>query len=203
LYAAKVAAYARDDNKLDVRLQNENTDHALYIDTSKPGVATFEGPQYEKRIDKKWLDGASIDTSYRVETFRSYSKLPGDPDQQLRCYFVYKCDFVNPRPSASESDLAVISDKRFLEKATQNTKDIYGEIIKIAVERSGPVIQMFEIDGKRERRLVIAYKARTSAGFFSSLSDLYHYYGLTSSRKVCTLLQLTWLCNCNQMLMLS
>ena len=159
MYAAKVAAYARDDKKLEIRLQNENTDRALYIDTSKPGVATFEGPQYEKKIDKKWLDGIAPDTSYRVETFRSYSKLPGDPDQQLRCYFVYKSDFVNPSPGAGETDLAVISDKRFLEKATQNTKDIYGEVIKVAVERSGPVIQMFEIDGKRERRLVIAYKS--------------------------------------------
>jgi hypothetical protein len=47
----------------------------------------------------------------------------------------------------------------------------------------GPVIKMFEIEGTRERRLVIGYRQLTSTSFFSSLSDLYHFYGLTSSRK--------------------
>ena len=47
----------------------------------------------------------------------------------------------------------------------------------------GPVIEMFEIEGSRERRLVIGYRQLTSTSFFSSLSDLYHFYGLTSSRK--------------------
>jgi hypothetical protein len=36
----------------------------------------------------------------RVETFRSPSALPGDDGQQLRCYFVYKCQFANPNPNA-------------------------------------------------------------------------------------------------------
>src|SRR5437667_7017345 len=42
---------------------------------------------------------------------------------------------------------------------------------------------MFELEGTRERRLVIGYRQLTSTSFFSSLSDLYHFYGLTSSRK--------------------
>jgi glutamate dehydrogenase len=48
---------------------------------------------------------------------------------------------------------------------------------------SGPVIEMFEIEGSREHRLVVGYRQLTSTSFFSSLSDLYHFYGLTSSRK--------------------
>lgn len=42
---------------------------------------------------------------------------------------------------------------------------------------------MFELEGSRERRLVIGYRQLTATSFFSSLSDLYHFYGLTSSRK--------------------
>src|SRR5579859_5273054 len=47
----------------------------------------------------------------------------------------------------------------------------------------GPVIEMLELEGTRERRLVIGYRQLTSTNFFSALSDLYHFYGLTSSRK--------------------
>jgi glutamate dehydrogenase len=47
----------------------------------------------------------------------------------------------------------------------------------------GPVIEMFEVEESTERRLVIGYRQLTSTSFFSSLSDLYHFYGLTSSRK--------------------
>jgi hypothetical protein len=42
---------------------------------------------------------------------------------------------------------------------------------------------MFEVEGTRERRLVVGYRQLTSRSFFSALSDLYHFYGLTSSRK--------------------
>src|ERR1700721_3854430 len=42
---------------------------------------------------------------------------------------------------------------------------------------------MLEMEGTRERRLVIGYRQLTSTNLFSALSDLYHFYGLTSSRK--------------------
>ncbi|GCB17898.1 NAD-specific glutamate dehydrogenase [Aspergillus awamori] len=165
LYAAKVAAYARDDKKLEIRLDKEAEDHAVYIDTSKPGIATVEGP------------------GYRVETFRSPTPIPGDDGQQLRCYFVYKCQFANPTPDPNETNIDIIGEKRFLQKATPNTKAIYQEIISNAVSRSGPVIELFEIEKSREKRLVIAYRQGSAMGLFSALSDLYHYYRLTSSRK--------------------
>lgn len=80
-------------------------------------------------------------------------------------------------------DLEVISDKKFLEKATKNTKEIYANIIAVAVDRSGPVFEIYDVEGTRDKRLVVAYEMGTASGFHSSLSDLYHYYGLTSSRK--------------------
>jgi len=183
LYAGKVAAYARDDKRLEIRLDKEETDHAVYIDTSKPGVTSDYGPQYEHRIDEKYLNNSMGANSYRVETFRSTSKLPGDTDQQLRCYFVYQAHFANPNPGPNETKLEVVGESRFLSKATQNTMEIYQEILNNAVGRSGPVIEMFDIEGTREKRLVLAYKQGSAMGLFSALSDLYHYYGLTSSRK--------------------
>lgn len=183
LYAAKIAAYARDDKVLQIRLDKEAADHAVYIDTSKPGISEMNGPRYEQRIDEKYIDGSTHDSSYRVETFRSSSSLPNEEDAQLRCYFVYKCHFNNPKPGPNARDIEKIGEKRFLQKATKNTKAIYQEIIDACVNRTGPVIEMFDIQGSREKRLVIAYRQGSAMGIFSALSDLYHYYGVTSSRK--------------------
>ncbi|KAL8675294.1 MAG: hypothetical protein Q9168_000323 [Polycauliona sp. 1 TL-2023] len=183
LYAGKIAAFARDDGRLEIRLDKEAADHAVYIDTSKPGISVADGPRYEQRIDEKYINGSVGDSSYRVESFRSASHLPGEKAQQLRCYFVYKCDFANPNPGLEETNLDIIGDKRFLQKATQNTKDIYQQVMNHAVTRTGPVIETFEIEGSREKRLVIAYRQGSAMGLFSALSDLYHYYGATSSRK--------------------
>ncbi|KIW63011.1 hypothetical protein PV04_09893 [Phialophora macrospora] len=183
LYAAKLAAYARDDKKLEIRLAKEASDHAVYIDTSTPGVSVIDGPRYEQRIDEKYIDGSTPARSYRVESFRSNNALPDNPDQSLRCYFIYQCQFNNPDAGPNETDIEVIGEKRFLQKATQKTKEIYQEIITYAVSRTGPVIEMFDMEGTREKRLVIAYRQGSAMGVFSALSDLYHYYGVTSSRK--------------------
>ncbi|KIW14890.1 hypothetical protein PV08_07675 [Exophiala spinifera] len=183
LYAAKLAAYARDDKKLEIQLAKEAADHAVYIDTSKPGISMIKGPRYEQRIDEKYIDGSTPARSYRVESFRSNNALPENPEQSLRCYFVYQCQFNNPNPSPDETDLEQIGEKRFLQKATKNTKEVYQEIITYAVQRTGPVIEMFDIQGTREKRVVIAYRQGSAMGVYSALSDLYHYYGVTSSRK--------------------
>lgn len=183
LYAAKVAAYARDDRRLEIRLDKEATDHAVYIDTSAPGVSVVDGPRYEQRIDEKYLNGSTPKLAYRVETFRSQSLLPGESEQKLRCYFVYQCEFEDANPGPNETNIEKVGEKRFLKKATANTKEIYTELLEKAVQRTGPVIDYFDIEGVSEKRLVIAYKQGSALGLFSALSDLYHYYGLTSSRK--------------------
>ena len=144
----------------------------MYIDTSRPGLSTEHGPRYEQRIDEKYLNNSKGSSSYRVETFRSSSKLPGDTEQQLRCYFVYQADFANPNPQPNETRLDILGEKRFLQKATKNTKEIYQEILSAAVSRTGPVIETFDIEGTREKRLVIAYKQGSALGFFNALSDL-------------------------------
>lgn len=184
LYAAKIAAFAREDKRQEIRLDMEASDHAIYIDTSEPGVTNMLGPKYEHRLESKYLD-ASTNKVFRVETFRSPTNLAGTGSSKttMRCYFVYQCQFVDPNPSPNETRLEIISDQLFLAKATKNTKQIYKDIIELAVSRTGPVIEVFDIEGSKEVRLVVAFRRRTAAGMFSALSDLYHYYGVTSSRK--------------------
>ncbi|KAH8894893.1 NAD-dependent glutamate dehydrogenase [Thozetella sp. PMI_491] len=186
LYAAKVAANSRMDRREEIRLDMEASDHAIYIDTSEPGKAGIGGPRYENRLETKYLDITDTSKRFRVETFRSPGVL-GDSQagakSSLRCYFVYQCQFVDPHADPNETRLEVISDRMFLAKATKNTKAIYQDIIELAVSRTGPVIEVYDIEDSREKRLVVAFRSRTARGMFSALSDLYHYYGVTSSRK--------------------
>lgn len=110
---------------------------------------------------------------------------------QLRCYFVTKCQFVNPNPSPEqETDIKQVADQNFLKKATDYTLKIYEEVMRNVLQRTGPVIEMYEVQGSRERRLIIGYRQRSTQGFFAAMSDLYHYYNLYSTRKYvgkCTL----------------
>jgi glutamate dehydrogenase len=185
LYAAKVAAFSREDKREEIRLDMEASDHAIYIDTSEPGLSAMGGPRYESRLEAKYLDHADNSQRFRVETFRSPGVLGQSKDSKatLRCYFVYQCLFVDSKPDPNETRLEIISDRMFLAKATKNTKQIYQDIIELAVSRTGPVIEVFDIDGSQEKRLVVAFRSRTARGMFSALSDLYHSYGVTSSRK--------------------
>ena len=183
LYAAKVAAYARADKQLEIRLDKEATDHAVYIDTSIPGVSGTGSSRFEARLEEKYLDGSRGLNSYRVETFRSPSKLPGGEQQSLRCYFVYQTSFKNKTPVQGETSIDVLGDERFLLKASKNTKDIYQRVMDAVVSRTGPVIDMYDVEGTREKRLIVGFKQGSALGLFTALSDLYHYYGLTSSRK--------------------
>jgi glutamate dehydrogenase len=180
LYAAKIAAFSREDKQQEIRLDMEAADHAIYIDTSEPGVSQFDGPRYERRLESKYLDAsASGNNVYRVETFRSPTNLSGTVKAKttLRCYFVYQCQFVEPNADPKETRLEVIGDQMFLAKATNNTKQIYQEIIETAVNRNGPVIEYFDIENSKEVRLVVAFRRKTATGMFTALSDLYHYYG--------------------------
>lgn len=144
LYAAKVAASAREDKREEIRLDMEGADHAIYIDTSEPGISNTGGPRYEQRLEAKYLDGAIAEKRFRVETFRSPGKLSNSKSSKatIRCYFVYQCQFVEPNPDPNETRLHVISDRMFLAKATRNTMSIYQEVLELAVARTGPVIEV-------------------------------------------------------------
>ncbi|KAI8873321.1 NAD-dependent glutamate dehydrogenase [Ramicandelaber brevisporus] len=184
LYGAQVTAYTKNENVLDINLSKETESGAVYIHTSAPGVSQIHGPQFERKIDTKYLDVSSPANAYRLETYRSRGTVSKKSQTQLRCYFVSKCEFVNPNPTEAEKlDVQQVADKAFLAKASPNTLQVYERVMRNVLSREGPVIEMVELEGTRERRLIVGYKQGSTQGFLSAMSDLYHFYDLYSSRK--------------------
>ncbi|KAI9338539.1 Glutamate/Leucine/Phenylalanine/Valine dehydrogenase-domain-containing protein [Obelidium mucronatum] len=184
LYGAKIFAYIKNKSALDINLDREHTDGAVYIHTSTPGVSVQDGPQFERRIDENYLDITTKATAFRLESYRSQGTVSSSISTQLRTYFVRKCQFVNTNPTGVDvTDIRQISDKSFLEKATDNTLEIYLSIIKQVLVRTGPVLELFDVPNSREKRLIIGYKHKTTQNFLSAMSDLYHFYELYSTRK--------------------
>jgi glutamate dehydrogenase len=191
LFGAKIMAYTRKDpTKLVIDLEriDEKGNGATFIHTSRPGLTSTEGPgaTCEARIDALFLDKSTPECAYRLETFRSTGSISVTASQQLRCYFITKCNFPAKPPALKEgepTDIRTVSDSSFLDRATKNTLDVYQQVMWNVEERYGPVIEVFEVEGTRERRLVIGYKMGGTSNYFSALSNLYHFYSLYSSRK--------------------
>ncbi|GAA6031389.1 hypothetical protein JCM8097_005637 [Rhodosporidiobolus ruineniae] len=202
LYGAKVQAHASHQDYLEIKLEKESENSAVYIFTSPPGVSLSNGPQYERRIDEKYIDPSQGPKAWRLESYRAAPAADGASTgevdanglpvesvaAQLRSYFVSQCDFVETKLSkeeVSKSGVSIreISDKTFLDKATDNTLEIYQELMDEALRRMGPVVAAYDVERSRERRIVIAYKQGGTRNYFSALSDLYHSYGFYSTRK--------------------
>ncbi|TEB24207.1 glutamate dehydrogenase [Coprinellus micaceus] len=190
LFGAKILAFTKHDPSslvIDLERIDEKGQGATFIHTSVPGLTTTEGPGAicETRIDELFIDKSTPENAYRLETFRSTGSISAASSQQLRCYFVGKCQFP-PTPAGGwpkKADIQSVGDKTFLERATQNTLDVYQKIMHNVEERHGPVIEVFEVEGSRERRVVIGYRQGGTNKFFSALSNLYHFYSLYSARK--------------------
>ncbi|KAG0704865.1 NADH-dependent glutamate dehydrogenase [Suillus ampliporus] len=191
LFGAKILAYTKHDlNKLVIDLEkvDEKGNGATFIHTSSPGMTSTEGPgaTCESRIDSLYLDNSTPSECYRLETFRSTGSISA-ASKQLRCYFITKCNFLSPPPPPTRTDgrtdIRTVSDSAFLERATPHTLRVYQKIMWQVESRYGPVMEVFEVEGTRERRLVIGYKMGGTSRFFSALSHLYHFYQLYSARK--------------------
>ncbi|KAL1664697.1 Glutamate/Leucine/Phenylalanine/Valine dehydrogenase-domain-containing protein [Schizophyllum commune] len=191
LFGAKVLAYTKHDPRalvIDLERIDDAGKGATFIHTSKPGTTSTEGPGSvcEARIDEIFLDKSTPENAYRLETFRSAGAISATASQQLRCYFVTRCEFPNtPAKKNADglTDIRSVSNKSFLEKATDNTLEIYQQVMRNVETRYGPVIEVFKVEGSREHRLVIGYKMGGTRSYFSALSHLYHFYSLYSTRK--------------------
>ncbi|KAI9485710.1 MAG: Glutamate/Leucine/Phenylalanine/Valine dehydrogenase-domain-containing protein [Benjaminiella poitrasii] len=185
LYGAKILAYTKNENGLDINLVKESDDSSVYIHSSPPGISLVNGNQCEKLIDEKYLDTSAITSdAYRVESYRSQSTTSTGTVSHLRSYFVTKCQFNSPNPTPEQAkDINEVADQNFLKKATEHTRNTYEDVMRSVLQRTGPVIEMYDVEGTREHRLIIGYRQRSTQGFFSAMSDLYHYYDLYSSRK--------------------
>ena len=140
------------------------------------------------RIDELFLDKSTPELSYRLETYRSGGSVSATASQQLRCYFISRCTFPTPPPESikdakGRTDIRKVSDPVFLEKVSQNTLAIYQAIMWTVETRFGPVIEVFDVEGSREKRVVIGFRMGSTTSLFSALSDLYHFYALFASRK--------------------
>lgn len=165
LYAAKMTAFLKDSTQLDIHLEHEDEDDetdgskkhgggAVFIHTSRPGVSVVGGPQVEQRIDAKYLDG---DKPYRLETYRSQGTVSSASSTQLRCYFVTRCNY--PADIKDPRDIRQVGDVTFLSKATPHTLALYERVMQQAMDRTGPVIEMLDVEGSsRCKRLVIGYR---------------------------------------------
>lgn len=49
LYGAKIFAYIKNEEVLNINLEREGEDRAVYIHTSRPGVSLLTGPHHERR----------------------------------------------------------------------------------------------------------------------------------------------------------
>jgi len=179
-----MTAYIKNSHHLEINLEQELDERAVYIHTSKPGVSRIDGPNHENKIDEKYLDISNKQKAYRLESYRSSGTVSSAFKTQLRCYFVTECDFVSLNPTPEEArDIYKVSDKVFLSKAAPNTLELYERVMNLALDRTGPVIELHESEDSRCKRLVVAYRQGSTQSFFSAMSDLYHYYELYSIRK--------------------
>lgn len=145
LFGARVLAHTKHTPSLDVDLQKEADDGsgALYIHSSQPGRGNKGKPAWERRIDELYLNNTTLSHSYRLESYRSAGPVSAQSQQQLRCYFLTKSDFVQPIPklgSAESTDIRRVSDKNFLARASENTLSMYQDVMTEVLRRSGPVI---------------------------------------------------------------
>ena len=109
LYSAKVLAFTKHDpNSLVIDLEHIDKDGkgATFIHTSAPGRTSTEGPgaTCETRIDDLFLDHSSPENAYRLETYRSTGSVSATASQQLRCYFVNKCNFPADAAPSTRTD---------------------------------------------------------------------------------------------------
>eukprot|EP00127_Corallochytrium_limacisporum_P005637 Clim_evm16s210 gene=Clim_evmTU16s210 len=181
IYGAKVLAYTKRKSTIDIELEHETEDTTIFLCNSMPGISIASGPRFEQKIDERFLD-RDDGRVFRVETYRSKTHVSGESKLQLRCYFVQECTFPNGLCDPLETDLKKISSSEFLARATENTMQLYQNLINKAVNRTGPVIERFHLEDDHWR-VVIAYGRGYTTGMFAALSHLYHFYGLYSTKK--------------------
>lgn len=185
LYAAKIASFVKGDESFSINLEQESQDGAVFIHNSVPGMSEVDGVNYEKRIDTLYLDPSTPARAFRLESYRSQGVVSTLLKAHLRSYFIKRCQFVNQTPKKDEVfDIRQVGDASFLTKATGKTLEIYQEVMVAVLQRTGPVIELFEVEHSvRQRRLLIGFRQQSTQEYFSALSDLYHYYNLHSPRK--------------------
>jgi hypothetical protein len=95
--------------------------------------------------------------------FLPYSPSHGNVEEKCR-YSLSLLKFSERRNFLGR--LIFFSDTAFLEKASPHTLEAYQKILWQVESRYGPVLEAFEVEGTRERCLVIRYKMGDTSRFF-------------------------------------
>jgi glutamate dehydrogenase len=68
LYAAKMIAFTKKNEQayFNINLEQESEKGAIYIHNSRPGVSVTDGPNYERKIDEKYLNTSMGEKSFRM-----------------------------------------------------------------------------------------------------------------------------------------
>ncbi len=170
LYAAKILS--RSGGK-DVGLQliSENDEFGVMYACRSVHA---EAVSFEQRIQERYPD-------YRLQSYRTSPV--DDRGTRLRFYFLSPPDFVNPYADPQETDIEKIASKIFLKVTPETTIQRYQNLLNLAVDRLGPVIDTSDKPATNEKRLMIAFRRNSTHSYFSAISDLLNYYGLHSNRK--------------------
>ena len=103
----------KDDSKLMIDLEKINGagNRATFIDKSSLGKTSTKSPSTnrESRIDKLFLDVSTPEHTYCLETYPSQGDVSETALQQLRCYFVAKCNFPVRLPPSMSTDGCVLA----------------------------------------------------------------------------------------------
>jgi glutamate dehydrogenase len=194
IYAGKIIA-KNTATRHDFNLQQEDPDtgRAFFICRSQMNSLMSTATALEQRLDGEYLlEGYSGTVSkvvphpYRLKVFRSTGSIVDDADIQLRFYLLFAPIFsITGDAAKKETDITKVGDAEFLKRASQNTKTIYQELMNEVCKTGNPTshISTRNCDFADERRLVIAYRHGTMHSLFSTITDLYHFYKLYTTKK--------------------
>ena len=186
LHAARLLAQVQVNEVPSISVIQETKDRALYFCNSVAGVRVGPTQGVEARIDQNYLDRNG--EYFRVLSYRSLSPAFENSSLFLRLQFVERAVF----PQNGEMrNLDAVSDKTFISRISSNTRLAYEDVMEKAKNSYAPVVRVLwdestenpENPSAAEAKVIIAFQREFVGRFFSSLSALYHYYGLTTVRK--------------------
>lgn len=197
LYAAKMLNATSSERSLSLRLQQEKKSGAIYIIPSLPTERKKNPSEaLEYRIEREYLqegyekpkENLGGNNAFRVQVFRTSGTVSTTSKTKLRLFFVQQSKFQSSEPVDINEpiDLDKIADPRYVDAASKVFQKDLVEVLSRAQKQQGPAIKVIEIEQTGETneiRVVVAYRHGTTHSFFSSLTSLYHYYGLHSTRK--------------------
>lgn len=184
-----VTAKAKKAAEPDLAYRIVEADSAAFFHTSNKGL---KGSWLEKELDEGFLD--KPDERWSLETYRSRGQIGDEYTGRMRCYFLNKLPAGQEDPEYAGGCVAVVCvrvcvladggvcARRYATRVSAVAREEFESMLKEMRGVRGLVIRS-EVVADHECRISIAFKRRTTTKFFSSVSDLYHYYDLYSTFK--------------------